>query len=91
MSIEDIKKRIAPVLKHYGVDYAALFGSVAKGEDTTKSDIDILVSIKKNIGIYEFIGLQQELERVLEKKVDLVSKNSINKYVKPYIEKNMIL
>ena len=77
MTIEEIKKKATPVFEEYGVEYAGVFGSVARGEDTEKSDIDLLVEIKKSIGIYEFIGLQQELEKILGKKVDLVSKGNI--------------
>ena len=90
MTIEEIKKKAIPVFKQYGVEYAGVFGSVARGEDNEKSDIDLLVEIKKSIGIYEFIGLQQELEKILGKKVDLVSKGAINKYIKPYIEKDLL-
>ncbi len=90
MSIEDIKRKAIPVFKQYGVDYAGVFGSTARGEDTPKSDIDMMVSIKKPLGIYEFIALQYKLEDVLGKKVDLVSKKAVNKHVKPYIEKDMV-
>ena len=90
MTIEEIKKKAIPVFKQYGVEYAGVFGSVARGEDAEKSDIDLLVEIKKPIGIYEFIGLKQELEEILGKKVDLVSRGAINKYIKPYIEKDLL-
>ena len=90
MTIEEIKKKAIPVFKQYGVVYAGIFGSVARGEDTIKSDIDLLVEIRKSIGIYEFIGFKQELEELLGKKVDLVSKGAINKYIKPYIEKDLL-
>jgi uncharacterized protein len=89
MMAQDIKSKIIPVLREYGVESAALFGSAARGEETPESDVDILVSIKRPIGVYEFIGLQFDLEKVLGRKVDLVSKNAVNKYIKPYIEKDL--
>lgn len=90
MTIEEIKSKITPILRKYRVEYAGLFGSAARGQDTLNSDVDILVSIERPMGIYEFIGLQFDLEKVLERKVDLVSKKAINKYVKPYIEKDLV-
>lgn len=90
MTVEEIKSKITPVLKKYRVEYAGLFGSAARGQDTLNSDVDILVSIERPMGIYEFIGLQFDLEKVLERKVDLVSRRAINKYVKPYIEKDLV-
>src|SRR5258708_25934309 len=90
MSIEDIKKKAIPVLKQYGVNYGGVRGSTERGEDTPKSDVDIMVSLKKPLSVYQFIALQYKLADVLGKKVDLVSKKAVNKYVKPYIEKDIV-
>jgi uncharacterized protein len=70
-----------PVLKAY------LFGSYARGEADLQSDIDILVDLDytKKIGL-EFIQMQIDLEKILDKKVDLVSSNGLSKYVKPLVD-----
>jgi len=44
--IEELKKRILPVLQHYNVARAAIFGSLVRKEDTEHSDIDLLVEFK---------------------------------------------
>jgi predicted nucleotidyltransferase len=90
MTIEEIKNKVSPIFQQFGVEYAELFGSTARGENKENSDIDILVSITKPIGVYKFIGLQQELENIFGRKVDLVSKNAINKHIKPFVEKDLI-
>ncbi len=69
--IEDIKKKILPVLKKYGVKKAGIFGSVVRGEATIDSDIDILVEIERKISLLDFVGLKLELEEALQRKVDL--------------------
>lgn len=71
-----------PVLKAY------IFGSLAKGEENDKSDIDILVDLdySKKIGLL-FIQMKLDLEKILHKKVDLVSSKGLSPFVKPYIEK----
>lgn len=89
-NIDSIKQITVPILKKYGVERASLFGSIARGEGTDKSDVDILVSIKRPMGIFEFIGLQFDLEEALDKKVDLVEEVSVNKYIEPYIQKDII-
>ena len=89
--IDTIKEIAVPILKEYGVERASLFGSAARGEDSSESDIDILVSIKKPMGIFEFMGLQFALEDALKKKVDLVSERAVNKYIQPYIEKDLVV
>ncbi len=89
--IDTIKEIAVPILKKYGVERASLFGSAVRGENNSGSDIDILVSIKKPIGIFEFMGLQFALEDALKKKVDLVSERAVNKYIQPYIEKDLVV
>ena len=59
--------------------------------DYSSQASDILVSIKRPMGIFEFMGLQFALEEALKKKVDLVSERAVNKYIKPYIEKNLVV
>ena len=70
-----------PVLKEY------LFGSYVNGKATNKSDIDILVDLdySQRIGL-GFVQMQIDLENLLKSKVDLVSSNSLSKYIKPYID-----
>lgn len=88
--IEQIKKKVAPILSKYGVKSASVFGSVARGEATAKSDVDILVEISRPYGLFEFIGMRHNLEDVLEKKVDLVELSSIKSIIKESILKDRV-
>ncbi len=69
--IEEIKAKILPILKKYGVKRAGIFGSFVRGEETQESDIDILVEIDRRMSLLEFVGLKIELEEALGRKVDL--------------------
>ena len=70
--LEKIKPKIVRILKKYGVKKAGIFGSYARGEQKKRSDIDILAQIPKSVNLYDFIGIKQDLEEALGKKVDLV-------------------
>ena len=83
--IAQIKRKIMPILKRYGVLKAALFGSVVRGDERKDSDIDILVDIEKDIGLLEFIGLKQDLEDALGHPVDLVEYGTIKPLLKDRI------
>ncbi len=76
-NISKIKQKIVPILKHYGVKRAALFGSYVRGDAKKSSDIDILVDIKSDISLLDFVGVKLELEEALKKKVDLVEYSTI--------------
>jgi uncharacterized protein len=73
-TIQKILKLAKPHLAaKYNVNMLGLFGSIVRNDFTPKSDIDILVDFSRPIGI-EFIDLANELEAVLNRRVDLVSK-----------------
>ena len=91
INIEDIKQKILPILQGYGVEKVALFGSCVQGEMGEKSDIDILVEIKKDISLLDFVGLKQEIEEVLGNKVDLVEYNTIKPLLKERILKEQVV
>ena len=86
MKRDDVLAKLAPIhqdLKSkYGVSSLFLFGSVARNEATPQSDVDLLVEFERSIGLFEFIGLQQNLESILGCKVDLGTKRSLKLKVK---------
>lgn len=84
--IEQIKKKVIPILQRYRAKRAGLFGSLVRGEMKGKSDIDILVDLDKNFSLLDVVGIEQELEDALGKKVDLVEYQAI----KPIIKKDIL-
>lgn len=72
----------------YGLSKLAVFGSYSSGRQRENSDVDIMVEFKKPVGI-EFIDLANELEQLLNIKVDLVSKNGIREQYLLEIEQEL--
>ena len=68
---------------------AYVFGSLARNEYTSQSDVDILVDLDYEGGadFYVFLQMQEELSEILKTKVDLVSSNGLSPFMKPIIEK----
>ena len=88
--LQKLKPKIVFILKKNGVLKAGIFGSYARGEQTRKSDIDILIKVKRKTGLFRFVGIKQELEQRLGKKVDLLTYESIHPYLKKGITKNEV-
>ncbi|PIY69097.1 hypothetical protein COY90_02415 [Candidatus Roizmanbacteria bacterium CG_4_10_14_0_8_um_filter_39_9] len=95
MSISSIKQQVAPIFEKYGIGRASLFGSVVRGEEKKTSDIDFLVEMPKNIHGFAYIGvrmdLQEDLERTLHKKVDLVEYHLVKPALRKYIFPEQVL
>jgi predicted nucleotidyltransferase len=62
-----------------------IFGSVARGENTENSDIDILYQLEDAVGIFNLVRIKDNLEEKLNKKVDLVSEKHIHPKLKSQI------
>ncbi|MGH9416264.1 MAG: nucleotidyltransferase family protein [Terriglobales bacterium] len=71
---------LAGVCRRFHVRELSLFGSAARGEVTSASDVDLLVEFQPGAttDLVDFAGLTQELERLFGKRVDLVSKPGLN-------------
>jgi predicted nucleotidyltransferase len=74
---------------NFGVEKIGLFGSYSREEQTEDSDVDILVTFSNPIG-WEFIDLKDQLESVLQKKVDLVTMSAIKPQLKEKILREVI-
>ena len=80
---------IIETLKPYQPKSIGLFGSVARNEENSDSDIDILFSLYKPIGLFTLSKIHFELEEKLHKKVDLVSENGLSKFIKDKVLKEV--
>ncbi|NTU59673.1 MAG: hypothetical protein HGA98_01290 [Deltaproteobacteria bacterium] len=92
--LDELREKILPLLLPCGVRRVALFGSFARGEETEDSDVDILVDLKgpgerPRLGL-KWFALEGELSRRLGRDVELVTERSLSRYVRPYVEKDMV-
>jgi len=74
---DTLKKHKEEVIRDYKVKELGIFGSVVRGEQGRRSDIDILVEYYELPDLLKLIELERLLQRILRKKVDLVEKSGI--------------
>jgi predicted nucleotidyltransferase len=84
--IEELKPRL---LRQFGVCEIGVFGSWVRGEQTDSSDIDILVEFYRRINLFDLMELQWFLEEVFKRKVDVVPRNNLRKYIGQHILKEV--
>lgn len=82
-------KELKPTLyKEFAVKEIGLFGSFSDETYTEQSDIDILVELERPIG-WNFFSLELYLEKVFDRKIDLVTKNALKDEIKESILKQI--
>ena len=84
-SIVEVKRRIIPILRRYGVVKAAIFGSFVRGEAKEDSDLDLLVEFKGEKSLIDLAGLKIELEETLGISVDVLTYDSLHPLLKDRI------
>jgi len=90
MTKKEIKKILLKnkeVLSRYKVKSISLFGSYVRNEQKDDSDIDLLIEFGKGVTLFDFIELEDIFSEILRKKVSIVSRRGLSKYIGPYILK----
>ncbi len=87
-------EKLKPILKEkYSVLTIGVFGSYVRGEQTKKSDVDILVEFSPDakIGFFKFLDVEEFLSQQLGVKVDLVTKGALKPYIGEHILQEVIM
>lgn len=82
---------IKKILENNDIEYAALFGSRARGDNRPDSDYDILIRFKKGEepGFFKYMEIEEKLSEILKQKVDLVTEEALSPYIKDYAMKDI--
>lgn len=81
------KQLLIPICQKYQVANVSLFGSLARGEETPTSDIDLLVSFFGKMTLFRLAAMNRELTVALGRKVDLVPEGALSPYLADAINK----
>lgn len=87
-SVAQVRERVAEhpdILRRYGIGGIAVFGSVARGQASAESDVDLLVTFDKPLGAFSVIRLEHELEVVLGRRVEIVTRAALKPYLRDRI------
>ena len=90
---EDIIKRkdtILQIAAVHGAHKIRLFGSVIRWEDTPDSDLDLLVEFEQGRSLIDHVGLIQDLQDLLNRKIDVVTEKGLSIYIRDQIIKEAI-
>jgi predicted nucleotidyltransferase len=81
----DTLRRSEAALRKRGVTHAALFGSVARGDNRAGSDIDIMIEIDPDarVTIFDYVELKEYIAGLFDEPVDVVNREALKSYVRP--------
>ena len=83
------KNKLIQLCRENNITKIGIFGSVARGDATEKSDIDLLVQFSENKSLLTHIRLERELSQLLKRKVDLLTEEAISPYLRDIIKSDL--
>ena len=90
--LSKLEAHLPELQDRFGIEKIGIFGSVARGEDTPESDVDVLYKFKNNKGsMRTAVPLMYYLEELFGRKVDLISFNFISPLIEEYVRRDMIV
>lgn len=85
VTIDVNRQQLADICHAHDVVFLGLFGSTARGEARADSDIDLLVRFSTRKSLLSVLALQEQLEHVFHKRVDLVTEAALSPYLRDRI------
>jgi len=91
-TILHILKAHESALRAQGVAHAAIFGSVARGDQTDSSDIDVMVDISPDVPVdlFAYIGIVQFIEDLFPFRVDVANRAALKSFMRPSAERDAL-
>ncbi len=80
--LERYREEILTVATRHGVKNVRVFGSLARGEGSESSDLDLLVTLGEGRSLLDLIGLKQDVEDILHRPVDVVTELALSPYLR---------
>ncbi len=79
------RRDVLEIAKRHGVTSIMVFGSVAREEDTSESDIDLLITTGTKVSSWFPAGLILELEELLHRQIDVVTESGLNPILREHV------
>ncbi len=76
------KEEVERIARQHGARNLRVFGSVARGEATEGSDLDLLVEMEPGRSLLDLVAIKQDLEELLLCKVDVVTEAAVSPYLR---------
>jgi len=81
--------RLIKVCQENNISFLGVFGSVARGDYRSDSDVDLLARFDKQKSLFDLVVIENQLEEVFQRKVDLLTEGAISPYLKDYIKTDL--
>lgn len=83
--LAEYRQEILRLARQHGMEQVSIFGSVARGESTPSSDLDLLVEVEPGRSLFDLIAFKLDVEALIGCSVDVVSRQGVSPHLAEYI------
>lgn len=80
--LNEKRAEIIRIAKAHGAISLRVFGSYSRGEENPDSDIDLIVELESGRSLLDVIAIKQEIEDIVQRKVDVVTEAALSPYIR---------
>ena len=80
--LKQMKEEILQIARKHNAERVYVFGSCARKEEKPESDVDLLVDFNQDATLFDQVDIQDEINSLLDCKVDVVSRRGLHPYIK---------
>ena len=80
--LQQMREQILLIARKHNAEKVYVFGSCARKEETPESDVDLLVDFNQDATLFDQVDIQDEINSLLDCKVDIVSRRGLHLYIK---------
>jgi predicted nucleotidyltransferase len=88
--IREQRENILKIARAHGATNLKIFGSYARGEERAGSDLDLLVELEPGRSLLDIIAIKQNIEDMINRRVDVVTAGALSPYIRDEIMKEAI-
>jgi predicted nucleotidyltransferase len=89
-TLKEKRDQILAIARQHGARNVRVFGSLARGEGKRDSDLDVLLELESGRSLLDIVAIKQDLEDLLDTKVDVVTENAVSPYIRDQILRQAI-
>jgi hypothetical protein len=89
-TLKEKRDQILAIAKQHGARNVRVFGSLARGEGKRDSDLDVLLELEPGRSLLDIVAIKQDLEDLLNTKVDVVTETAVSPYIRDQILRQAI-
>jgi predicted nucleotidyltransferase len=83
--LREYRAEILDLALRHGARNVRVFGSLARGEGSEESDLDLLVTLGEGRSLLDIVGLKQDLEELVHRPVDVVTEQALSPYLREQV------